>query len=103
MAKNKISIGMSPPHPGAFIRHEVLEPLGLSVSGAADILDVRRATLSDLVNEKASLSPDMALRLDMAFGLDTRQMLEMQAWFDAHAVQTKRATLNVKRFESLSD
>lgn len=103
MAKRKISIGMAPPHPGGFVRREVLEALGLSVSQAADILDVRRATVSDLVDEKASLSPDMALRLDMAFGLDTRQMLEMQAWFDAHAVQEKRGSLNVRRFESVAE
>ena len=103
MKKTKLSVGMAPPHPGGFIRREVLEPIGLSVTAAADILDVRRATLSDLVNEKASLSPDMALRFDMAFGLDTRQLLEMQAWFDAHAVQTKRSSLKIKPFESVAD
>ena len=54
-------------HPGAFIKTEVLDELGLSVTKAAELLDVRCATLSDLVNEKAALSPEMALRLEKAF------------------------------------
>jgi addiction module HigA family antidote len=62
-------IGMAPPYPGAFIRDEILDELGLSVSEAADVLDVRRATLSDLVNCKAALSPEMALRVEKAFGV----------------------------------
>jgi addiction module HigA family antidote len=60
---------MKPPHPGRFIREEILEGPALSISRAADILGVRRATLSDLVNEKASLSPEMALRIEKAFGV----------------------------------
>ncbi len=63
-------IGMKPCHPGEFVREEVLEPLELSVTTAAEILGVRRATLSDLINEKAALSPEMALRIEKAFGLD---------------------------------
>ena len=59
MSDERVSIGMTPPHPGSFIRTEILDELGLSVSRAADILGVRRATLSDLVNEKAALSPEM--------------------------------------------
>jgi addiction module HigA family antidote len=58
---------MKPPHPGAFIREEILEPHGLNVSTGADVPGVRRATLSDLVNEKTSLSPEMALRIEKAF------------------------------------
>ena len=57
MSDERVRIGMTPPHPGSFIRTEILDELGLSVSRAADILGVRRATLSDLVNGKASLSP----------------------------------------------
>ena len=60
MTEERVKIGMTPPHPGSFIRTEILNELGLSVSRAADILGVRRATLSDLVNGKASLSPEMA-------------------------------------------
>ncbi len=93
------TVGMAPPHPGASIRDEVLAPLGLSVAAAAKVLAVRRATLSDLIHGKAALSPEMALRLEMAFELDMEQMLRMQAWYDATAVRNKRDQLNVKRHE----
>ena len=69
---------MTPSHPGEFVRAEVVEELGLSVSRAARILDVRRATLSDLLNGKAGLSPEMALRLEKAFGVDMDLLLRMQ-------------------------
>ena len=69
MTSGGIKMGMTPPHPGTFIRIEALEELGLSVAAAARILGVRRATLSDLVNGNASLSPEMALRVEKAFGL----------------------------------
>ncbi len=55
MADETIEIGMAPGHPGAFVREEVLKPLDLSITKAAEVLRVRRATLSDLVNEKAAL------------------------------------------------
>jgi addiction module HigA family antidote len=58
----------NPPHPGDLIRTEVIEPLALSLSQAAEILKVRRATLSDLLNGKAALSPEMVLRIEKAFG-----------------------------------
>ena len=61
MAHDGIDVGMTPSHPGDFIRTEVIEDLGLTVTRAADILGVRRATLSDLLNGNASLSPEMAL------------------------------------------
>ena len=63
MSKAPNRIGMTPPHPGEFIRDEILDELSLSVSEAADVLGVRRATLSDLVNGKAALSPEMVLRI----------------------------------------
>lgn len=70
-------------HPGAFIKTEVMEELGLSVNKAADILGVRRATLSDLVYEKAALSPELALRLEKAFQLNMEMLLRMQAGYAA--------------------
>jgi addiction module HigA family antidote len=60
------NIGMAPPHPGEFIRDEILDELDLSISAAAEVLGVRRATLSDLVNNHTTLSPEMALRVEMA-------------------------------------
>ena len=83
MARKGIKIGMTPSHPGAFIRTEILDELGLSVTKAADILGVRRATLSELINERAALSPEMALRLEKAFHLKMEMLLQMQAWYDS--------------------
>ena len=74
---------MTPSHPGDFIRAEIVEELGLNATKAADILGVRRATLSNLLNGKASLSPEMALRIEKAFGVNMDMLLRMQAWYDA--------------------
>jgi antitoxin HigA-1 len=93
-----IKIGMSPPHPGEFIRDEILEDFGLSVGKAAEVLGVRRATLSDLVNGKASLSPEMALRLEKAFGLNMETMLRMQAWYDATVMRRCPPKIDVKPY-----
>jgi addiction module HigA family antidote len=60
----------NPPHPGDLIRTEIIEALGLTVSKAAEILKVRRATLSDLLDGKAALTPEMAVRIEKAFGPD---------------------------------
>ena len=66
---NGVRVNMTPSHPGDFIRTEIVDELGLSVTKAAEILGVRRATLSDLLNCKAALSPEMALRVEKAFGV----------------------------------
>ena len=73
MSDAPVKIGMTPTHPGEFIRAEILDELGLSVSAAAEVLGVRRATLSDLLNGKAALSAEMALRIEKAFGVGARQ------------------------------
>ena len=99
MATKAIEIGMKPSHPGGFIREEVLAPLDLSISKAAVILGVRRATLSDLLNEKAALSPEMALRIEKAFGLDMETMLRMQAWHDTAAMRERAGEFDVARYE----
>lgn len=95
-----IRVDMKPSHPGEFLREEVLAPLGLSITKAAGILGVRRATLSYLVNEKASLSPEMALRIEKAFGLDMDSMLRMQAWHDGHAMRARADQIDVRRYEA---
>ena len=88
----------NPPHPGDLIRSEVIEPLGLSVTAAADVLGVRRATLSDLVNGNAALTPEMALRIEKAFGPRMDQLLQMQLAYDV-AQQRKHAdTIDVSRY-----
>ena len=89
MADNGISVNMTPPHPGDFIRTEVIEELGLTITKAAGILGVRRATLSDLLNGGASLSPEMALRIEKAFGIGMDMLLRMQAWRDASQMRSR--------------
>jgi antitoxin HigA-1 len=92
-------IGMAPPHPGAFIREEILDELGLSVSKAAEALGVRRATFSDLINGKQALSAEMALRIEKAFGVKMETLLNMQAWHDAHAMRQRAAEIDVRRYQ----
>jgi len=91
-------IGMMPPHPGEFIRDEILEELNLSISDAAEALGVRRATLSDLVNGSAALSPEMALRIEKAFDVDMDMLLRMQAWHDAATMRRRAGEIDVKRY-----
>jgi addiction module HigA family antidote len=102
MDEAPIKIGMRPPHPGGFIRDEILEELGLSIARAAEILGVRRATLSDLVNEKSALSAEMALRIEKAFGVDMDTLLRMQAWYDSYTVRQREDEIDVKRFDPAS-
>lgn len=94
-----VKIGMTPPHPGGFIRTEILEELGLSVTRAAGLLGVRRATLSDLLNEKAGLSPEMALRIEKAFGVSMDTLLRMAAWYEGHVMRRRSGDIGVKRYE----
>ena len=95
MGKKGIKIGMKPSHPGAFIKTEILDELDLSVTKAAEVLGVRRATLSDLVNEKAALSPEMALRLEKAFHLNMDMLLQMQAWFDSTEMRKQSGKIKI--------
>ena len=88
----------SPPHIGRVIWHGILEPLTLSVTKAAEVLGVRRATLSDLVNGKAALTAEMALRIHKAFGPDVDHLLRMQAAYDATQIRKRAKTIKVKRY-----
>lgn len=99
MTRKPVKIGMKPSHPGGFVRTEILDELNLSVSRAADILGVRRATLSDFVNEKAALSPEMALRIEKAFGVSMDTLLRMQAWYDSYAIRQRAAEIKVSRYK----
>ena len=72
----------NPPHPGGVVKHECLEPLGLSVSKAAKGLGVSRQALSELVNEKSAVSVEMAIRLSKAFGSSPETWLGMQTAYD---------------------
>jgi addiction module HigA family antidote len=88
-----------PPHPGRIVRHECIEPLGLTVTRAAKHLRVTRQALNNLVTERAGISPDMAIRLSKAFGSSPQVWLGLQLDYDlAHA--TKRtARLNISRLD----
>jgi addiction module HigA family antidote len=98
MSEQPTKIGLTPPHPGAFIREEILDELNLTVSEAAEVLGVRRATLSDLVNGNAALSPEMALRIEKAFDVDMEMLLRMQAWHDTNAIRQRTGEIDVKRY-----
>jgi addiction module HigA family antidote len=92
------AVQMRPTHPGVFIREEVLDEPGLSVSEAAEALGVRRATLSDVVNGKAAVSAEMALGIEKAFGVNMDMLLKMQAWFDACSMRDRADQIVVKRY-----
>ena len=100
MTKNGIEITMTPSHPGDFIRTEIVEELGLSIAKAAEILGVHQVTLSDLLNSNATLSAEMALRIEKAFGISMDTLLRMQAWYDAAQMRVRADEIEVKRYQS---
>ena len=87
------------PHPGGLIRREVIEPLGLTVSDAANILGVTRQALSLLLNERTGLSSEMALRMEKAFGPKMDHLMRMQLVFDLSKQRERENTIKVKRYE----
>ena len=99
MDNDGIKIHMMPAHPGEFIRAEVLEPLGLNVTRSAEILGVRRATLSDVLNGHAGISPEMALRIEKAFDVSMDLLLRMQAWHDAARMRARADEIAVQRYQ----
>lgn len=88
----------NPPHPGEIVRHECLEPLGLTVTRAAQGLGVTRQALSDLVNGKAGVSVEMAIRLSKAFGSTPRTWLGMQTAYDLWHARERAEHIEVERF-----
>lgn len=88
-----------PAHPGGFVKHEVLQPLGLSVTDAADALGVTRPALSALLNERAHLSPDMALRIEKAFGVSMETLMRMQNSYDIAEARKRAGTISVSPFK----
>lgn len=98
MARKGMKIGMTPSHPGGIIKTEILDELGLSITKAAEILGVRRTTFSDLVHEKAALSPEMALRLEKAFHLKMEMLLQMQAWYDGNEMRKQARRIKIEPF-----
>lgn len=88
----------TPAHPGGFIRHEVIEPLDLSVTAAASILGVTRTALSMLLNERTQLSSEMALRLEKAFGVSMDTLMRMQNSYDIAQARRREGEIKVKRY-----
>jgi len=87
----------NPPHPGDFIRTEIIEPAGLSVTAAAKALRVSRPALSSLLNGKADLSGDMALRIEKAFGVRMDTLMRMQVSYDIVQTRKREKLIRVER------
>jgi antitoxin HigA-1 len=87
-----------PSHPGQFIRMEVIEPLGLSVTKAAEVLGVTRPALSALLNGHSALSTDMALRIEKAFGPKMDTLLRMQTAYEIAEARDREGNIKVKRY-----
>ena len=86
---------MNPPHPGSFVRAEIIAPAELSVTAAAEVLGVTRAALSNFLNERASLSPDMALRIEKAFGVSMDTLMRMQNSYDIIQARKREGEIKV--------
>ena len=89
----------NPPHPGEYVLEECIKPLGISVTKAADGLGVSRSTLSRLVNGQIGVSPEMAVRLSMAFGSTAEMWLRLQNAYDLAEARKSADGIDVKRFE----
>jgi antitoxin HigA-1 len=89
----------TPVHPGRIVKQDCLEPLGLSVTKAAEVLGVSRQAVNNLVHEKAGVSPEMAIRLSKAFGSNAETWLQMQMNFDLAQARKKEANIKVERFQ----
>ena len=92
----------NPSHPGSIVRYDCLDPLGLSVTEAARILGVTRQTLNNLVNGKAGVSAEMAVRLSKAFGSEPEFWLRLQMNYELAEVRLRHTEIDVKRFRKAS-
>lgn len=103
MAKKAITVGMALPHMGESVREEIIKPLELTIDRASKLLGVSRKTLSSLVNERSSLSPEMAIRLEKAFGLFSAEMLmRMQANYDIAQALSDADRIEVERYRPVA-
>jgi addiction module HigA family antidote len=89
---------LNPPHPGDFLRTEILAPNGLSVKADAEVLGVARPALSNLLNGNADLSGDMALRIEKAFGVKMDRLMRMQSSYDIARTRKRARTIKVRRY-----
>jgi addiction module HigA family antidote len=91
----------NPVHPGRIVRDDCLEPLGLSVTAGAKVLDVSRQTLNNIVNERTGISAEMAIRLSKAFGSTAETWLAMQMASDLAQARKRERHIKVKRFSGM--
>ena len=91
---------INPPHPGEIVKYECLEPLGLTVTRAAEGLGVTRQALSELVNERTGVSVEMAIRLSRAFGSTPETWLRIQMAYDLWQARERAAQIKVENFVS---
>ena len=88
----------NPPHPGLSVRYDCLEPLALSITDGAKVLGVSRQALTNIVTGKAGISPEMAIRLDKAFGGGAETWLALQSAYDLAQARRREGTIKVKRY-----
>jgi antitoxin HigA-1 len=88
----------SPAHPGGFLKTEIIAPLGLSVTDAAQALGVTRPALSALLNERAALSPDMAIRIEKAFGVRMDTLMRMMNSWEIAEARKREGDIKVAPF-----
>ena len=93
----------NPPHPGGFIRTEIIAPAGLSVTAAAVALQASRPALSSLLNGKADLSGEMALRIEKAFGVKMDTLVRMQSSYDIAQIRKREKRIRVRRVHQLAE
>jgi antitoxin HigA-1 len=89
----------NPAHPGGFVKSEIIEALGLSVTDAAKVLGVTRAALSAVLNQRAHLSSDMALRIEKAFGVSMDTLMRMQNSYDIAQARKREGDIKVAPFQ----
>lgn len=94
MPDNRMAAG----HPGPFVRAHTIEALELSVKEAATVLGITRTALSAFLNARAALSPDMALRIEKAFGLSVEQLMHMQCDYDIAQARMRQGDILVQRY-----
>jgi addiction module HigA family antidote len=93
----------NPAHPGGFVKSEIIEPLGLSVTDAAQALGVKRAALSMFLNQRTDLSSDMAIRIEKAFGVSMETLMRMQNSFDIAEARKREGEITVARYVPKAD
>ena len=89
----------NPAHPGNFVRNEIIEPNGLSVTEAARVLGITRAALSAFLNEHSALSPEMAIRIEKAFGVSMESLMRMQTSYDIALARKRKGEIIVEAFK----